>query len=205
MIASGIYCWHNLENGKRYIGQSSNIAKRKIGHLLLLRKSQHKNQYLQSAWDKYGEVSFSFCILEECNINMMDVREVAWINYFNSANRKYGYNIHLGGGSMMMVSQESRKKMSLAKMGKKLSEEHKMKISLSSKGLKKSDETKKRISNSKRGISKKPFSIEHRKNLALAGLNRMHSESTKQKMRAKAKIREQKRKALRKTNNSTIN
>ena len=173
--------------------------------MLLLRKSQHKNQYLQSAWDKYGEVSFDFCILEQCNIDMLDVREVSWINYFNSADRNYGYNIHLGGGSMMRVSKESREKMSLAKKGKKLSEEHKMKISSSSKGLKRSEETRKKMSNSKMGKSKKPFSVEHRKNLALAGLNRVHSEATKQKIRDKAKIREQKRKVLRKTNNSTIN
>lgn len=64
----GIYAIVNLENGKFYIGSSTNILGRLWNHLSSLR---HNKEYfsngqaiLQKAWNKYGEDSFAFCPVE---------------------------------------------------------------------------------------------------------------------------------------------
>lgn len=40
---SGIYCFRNIINNKRYIGKSNNINHRKNQHLSKLRNNKHKN------------------------------------------------------------------------------------------------------------------------------------------------------------------
>ena len=61
-IISGIYCIKNVDTGKKYIGQSKNIYKRWIDHRWALNNKMHDNDYLQKAWDKYGETHFVFSI-----------------------------------------------------------------------------------------------------------------------------------------------
>jgi group I intron endonuclease len=61
---TGIYQIQNIVNGSVYIGSSNDMSKRWIDHRKLLRKNTHTNQHLQNAWNKYGEQSFSFVILE---------------------------------------------------------------------------------------------------------------------------------------------
>ena len=94
---SGIYCIKNLVNQKKYIGLSNNIARRKREHLYTLRNGKHENKHLQYAWDKYGEENFSFYIIEECSVDMLDEREKYYIAKYQSNNDMYGYNIESGG------------------------------------------------------------------------------------------------------------
>jgi predicted GIY-YIG superfamily endonuclease len=51
----GIYCIHNTVNGKRYVGQSVNIHRRKSSHLWELKNGRHGNEHLQRAFTKHGE------------------------------------------------------------------------------------------------------------------------------------------------------
>jgi group I intron endonuclease len=61
---SGIYKIINKVNGKYYVGSSDDIRRRWEGHILLLNKNKHHNQHLQSSWNKYGEDTFIFVIIE---------------------------------------------------------------------------------------------------------------------------------------------
>lgn len=76
----GIYCIRHIESGKMYIGSSINIERRLTDHKTKLKtscgsKNRHHNTYLQAMWDKYGEKSFVFYIVEELpNLNTKSLR-----------------------------------------------------------------------------------------------------------------------------------
>lgn len=94
---SGIYKITCVPTGKVYIGQSNNVYKRWRDHRLELRKNQHVNNYLQRAWNKYGETQFEFEIIKKCNINEMDKWEQHYIAILNSNNLNFGFNLDSGG------------------------------------------------------------------------------------------------------------
>lgn len=108
----GIYCIENLVNGKKYIGQSTNIDNRRRQHLSLLRRNMHCNEHLQHAWNKYGERNFKFFILELCEDYSMDELERLYIEKYNSMDAQYGYNHESGGNLKKKASKETRKKIS---------------------------------------------------------------------------------------------
>ena len=64
-MASGIYKIINVVNNKFYVGSSVNLRIRKAKHFSELRHNKHNNRYLQNAWNKYGENSFIFVVVEE--------------------------------------------------------------------------------------------------------------------------------------------
>jgi len=96
----GIYKITNLENGKMYVGQSVDINRRWKNHKRLLNNNKHQNKHLQSSWNIYGSEKFEFSIIELCNENELDEKEIYWIDKlrtyhgFPDCN---GYNDALGG------------------------------------------------------------------------------------------------------------
>jgi len=93
----GIYCIENINTNKKYIGQSINIEDRWSKHKSELRHNSHDNDYLQKAWNKYGEDSFKFYILEECPQSQLNKKEIYYINLYNVLDYNYGYNLKEGG------------------------------------------------------------------------------------------------------------
>ena len=111
----GIYCIENLIDNKKYIGLSSDIDKRLKKHKRLLKSHQHPNDHLQSAWCKYGEVNFEFKIIELCDKEILDKKEIYYINYFNTQNNMYGYNRTSGGEGVKDLDFEALDKLSVSK------------------------------------------------------------------------------------------
>lgn len=62
----GVYKIVNKRNGKYYVGSSVEIEKRFWRHKKELINGKHHCDYLQRAWNKYGEENFSFEIVHEC-------------------------------------------------------------------------------------------------------------------------------------------
>ena len=180
---SGVYQIYNTVNGKRYIGSSIHIEQRFKEHLRNLRANKHVNAHLQSAWNKYGEHSFLFNILEYCNIDELDDIERYYINIWNLTNSQYGYNVESGGNLNKTLSTETKRKLSEAHKGKTLSKEIRKKISKNNarywQGKTHSEETKKKISETQKG---KTFSEETRKKMSESRKGKKLSEETKKKM-----------------------
>lgn len=75
----GVYVIENTENLHRYVGQSVDIYERWNSHKRALRCGKHTNQYLQNAWNLYGEKKFIFNVLEFCRQDELDFRETFWM------------------------------------------------------------------------------------------------------------------------------
>lgn len=92
---TGIYAIHNLVNDKYYIGQAQDINDRWIKHRSRLKNNTHENKYLQNAYNKYGCDNFEYLVIEECDIQDLDEKEIMYIQKYDSYNN--GYNQDLGG------------------------------------------------------------------------------------------------------------
>lgn len=113
----GIYGLQNTINGKWYVGQSRNIKRRWYSAYELLRC---KNQiYLYRALCKYGYENFEKVILEECPLDKLNERECYWSIEKNSMVPN-GYNLKVGGGQTVIVSEETKRKIGDAHRGKKI-------------------------------------------------------------------------------------
>ena len=137
---AGIYSLTNKTTNKKYIGQTVYLNGRKGDHLLNLRRNQHDNDYLQKAFNKYGEDEFIFEVLEvieklESGANDKDrltEREQYWMDYYNCYDRECGYNINPSAEVNYMSgkthTEEARKKISEAAKGRKMTEEDKERL-----------------------------------------------------------------------------
>ena len=111
----GIYKIKCKKNNKVYIGQSSDIKSRFRNHKSSLKNNKHENNYLQYSYNKYGENSFTFELLEECDQNVLNEREIYWMKFFDSLNRNKGYNLEPGGCANKNLSIETINKISETK------------------------------------------------------------------------------------------
>lgn len=109
--SSGIYMLINVVNGKRYVGQSKDLSRRKREHIRLLKRGGHYNTHLQSSFDKYGQEYFDFIILEHCGVKELNERESYWIREFDVCDKEKGYN-SMSVGSAVVHSDETRLKIS---------------------------------------------------------------------------------------------
>ena len=101
--------------------------KRWTQHKYELKNNQHPNQYLQDDWNKYGSENFDVVVLEECSGKDIDECEIRWMEIYKSLDRDYGYNL-ASGGNFGKLAEETKLKLSNAKLGVKFSEEHKEKL-----------------------------------------------------------------------------
>lgn len=179
-----VYKHTNKINGKTYIGITGNTPANRWANGLRYRG----NQYFTNAIDKYGWDGFEHEIIYEgLSWTEASILEVELIAYYQSADRRFGYNIALGGVGTGSVSKETRKKMRESHLGEKnynygkpKSEEVKKKISISNKRYWKDHPRKKGWHHSKESRLKMSQRLKGRKS-PLSGKH--HRQDTVEKIR----------------------
>jgi group I intron endonuclease len=165
-------------SGKIYIGQSTNIIKRKYHYRTKLGIGQPK---IYNSIVKYGWNNHKFEIICKCDENELNDLEKYYIKLFNSFNGNLGLNLTDGGDSIKL-SNETKQKISNSLRGIKRSEATKKKISKSKKGFKQYTQTKlinKKISNSLRGIKRSEVT---KKKMSESKTGLVHTSKTKNKI-----------------------
>lgn len=169
---------HTFPNGKVYIGITGTSVENRWksngwGYLTKKNNGKYCQQLMAYAILKYGwdnikhEVLFRNLTKEEA-----EQKEIELIDYYNSSDSNYGYNIENGGNIAGSVSEDTKRKISESLKGRHLSEEHKRKIRESNIGQKRSKETRENIGKSKRGIVLPPLSSEHKLKISQANKGR---------------------------------
>lgn len=87
----GIYKITNTANGKIYVGQTIDLARRKQQHFAELRSGRHENKGLQADFTAAKGRGFRFDIIEYCSLNELNEREDYWIKTLNTQHPN-GYN-----------------------------------------------------------------------------------------------------------------
>ncbi len=100
----GIYRIGNTVTNKVYVGQSSDIYQRWRQHRHLLDTHRHSNRYLQSAWNKHGQSSFTFEIVLECHEDTLEANEVQELDKVPAALR---YNLGPAGACPTLGIQKT--------------------------------------------------------------------------------------------------
>lgn len=119
-MPTGIYKITNISNNKIYIGSSVDMLTRWSQHKYYFRNEKHQNIHLQRAYNKYGEQSFVFEILENCEPDKLIEREQVWIDWLKPQyNKRKDASSNLG----IKYSEETKIKMSAWQTGRKMSDE----------------------------------------------------------------------------------
>ena len=161
---SGVYAIVNERNGKVYVGSAVSVRGRLQTHRSGLRRGCHENIYLQRAWDKHGEESFRFDVLQVCASGDCVVTEQYWIDKLESTNRRKGYNLVTvagGGWSGCKHTEELKAKWSAERKGMDTSRATEA-AAEANRGKKRPQEIRNKISVAQKG---KTLSEEHKENL----------------------------------------
>jgi group I intron endonuclease len=166
-----VYRATNKINNRVYIGQTVDLEKRKIKHILESR-SGWGCWYFHNALRKYGESNFEWDVVEkieagsydELKRNLCD-RERYYIKEFKTNYRDGGYNLTSGGENPPLTSTLPNSKEIYKEIAKK---------------------TSKRMMGCGNPMYGKTITEEHRKKLSEAKIGRKLSTTTKEKMSANA-------------------
>ncbi len=178
---AGIYKFTNKINGKIYIGETMNFKQRMGGHIA---RSYDENwtAVISKAFRKYGFSNFEYEIIESYPFgsvtkNFFIEREAFYIKELDAMNVDKGYNRCPYGANTIgyKFSEESRKKMSIARKGRSTKEETKVKKSLSMMGEKNWNYGKKMTDERKalliKATTTREITEEERTNKSLGHLN----------------------------------
>ena len=185
-MPSGIYKITCEANGKFYVGSAVNIQKRWQTHRSHLKMNRHVNKHLQNAWNKYGEKTFKFSVVEQTLPEKLIEAEQRWID---AVSPDVLFNICLIVGSTLGIKweEERRQKIIRALTGRKLSKEAKQQMSESrkgraswNKGISASNETRAKMSASRQG--KSIHTENSRRKIANANHYRVISDETRRKI-----------------------
>ena len=162
-----IYFLRNKRTGRVYVGSSKKPAARKSQHRSMMRLGKHPNRYLQNDFDKYGEANIEFLVVEEgISEDERFVKEQEWMDKTLKDTAPvplYNMQPFAGRTRGRPISEETRRKQSIARKGKPKSESATAGIRRANYGRVFSQETRKKISDAH--LSRPP--LERKTNTAL--------------------------------------
>jgi group I intron endonuclease len=119
-MKTGVYAIRNKVNQKRYVGSAAkSLERRWYFHRWELRRGEHNNGHLQAAWNKYGEKSFVFEVLERCKPELCVEKEQYWMDAFQSYDDEYGYNLAPKAGSVLGFRHSAKTKKRTAELSRR--------------------------------------------------------------------------------------
>lgn len=202
-----IYKATNIINRKIYIGQTIKTLKIRLNqHKINAKLKSFNSNYFARAIRKYGFDNFEWEIIDTAeSIEELNKKEIYWINFYNSIDRNLGYNSNTGGKNGRptdevikrisekqkgkIISEETRKKLSIAHTGRITKEEHPMF------GKHHSDESKSKMSKKIKGristFKGKHHTAESKKLLSESHIGKKASEETRKKISESVKIYQQ--------------
>ena len=105
-----VYKIINIQNAKFYIGSSVVLAARWRKHTRDLRAGKHHCPHLQSAWNKYGEDSFVFRVVEVVEQpEQLTVVEQRWLNEHHGQAHCYNFAKYVDNSNRGVVRTDSHK------------------------------------------------------------------------------------------------
>jgi group I intron endonuclease len=128
---SGVYQITNKADGKKYVGSSSDIDRRRDRHFSRAKSGTHENKKLQNAFNEHGQDSFIFSVLEYCDESLLIQREQF---YIDALRPEYNLSPTAGCTKGVKLSQATKNKLSASHMGKKHTQEAREKMSIARMG-----------------------------------------------------------------------
>jgi len=167
-----IYAIENVANNKIYIGSTVSPFVREQNHFSYLRNNKHPNKHLQNSFNKHGEESFDFKVLEEARDSDLIKREQHYIDIHNPqfnilkiAGSNLGFRFNLTEEQKEKVKNSTTKRLSIPqnnpmygkrgkdnpRYGKRHTKESIRKMSLAKKKHWECDEYREKVSKTKKG------------------------------------------------------
>lgn len=100
----------DFPNGKKYIGQTTNLEKRIFNHKKSSKKPR-SNLLLYNAINKYGWENLKITKIVNCITEDVDELEKLYIEKFKTINKQFGYNLDSGGQSNKKHSPTTKRKI----------------------------------------------------------------------------------------------
>lgn len=133
---------------KVYVGSAIDLRKRAREHFRLLSQGKHINPHLQAAYNKYGAEAFVFSVIEYCEPEQLLAVEQQYLDATIGVRPVYNICPMAGSSLGRPHGPEARAKISKAHKGRvsplrgvKLSEETKRKLSEAKRGKKRRPQT----------------------------------------------------------------
>jgi len=113
LTQKGVYQIKNKHNNKVYIGSTSvKFSHRLTSHIRELSKNRHHSIHLQNSYNKDKNFNkFEISILEVCDTTKCIELEQKWINFYQSYDDKFGYNISPTAGSCFGIKKSKEEKI----------------------------------------------------------------------------------------------
>ena len=114
-----IYKITNLINGKVYIGKTiKTLEERFKKHSWGDKNGNHFHMPIKMAIKKYGKENFEISLIEECDEELLNEREIFWIAKYDSFRSKSGYNCSAGGDGFLQNKLSKDEELEVVKLNK---------------------------------------------------------------------------------------